>query len=273
MAMTNRDREDIATMCLAAAMTLDGYLSDSEMMRIEEILRRLEARTEDRLFHNRSFHTVVADALNRMTGDGAPVASIIKKTAERLNTRLSAEQKSMVLADLRDVARADGIILQEERTFIEDLAKLWGVDSPGALAADGGSVASSANWSALHDLALIYLVLAHGTDNELSRNEVQVMLRKLREWQPGVSENTIREVLRDAMDRYAHGPDQKQVRRSIRNVRDAMPEEQRAAALNDLIQIANADGVFLDDEEDLINDLVAEWDVDPYVTYGRHGRK
>ena len=268
MIMTKNDREDIATLCLAAAMTLDGYLSDSELMRIEEILHRHEGASD-----GRSLHTVIADVLDRMTGEGVSPTELVDTTAERLRTRLTPIQKSMVLDDLREVARADGIVLQEERAFIENLARRWEVASPDDLTPDGGEPASHAEWTALHDLALIYLVLAHGTDNDLSRNEVQVMLRKLQEWQPGVTEGIIREVLRDAMDRYAEGPGHERIRRSIRNVREAMPEDQRMAALNDLIQIANADGVFLDDEEDLINDLVAEWEVDPYVTYGRHGRK
>ena len=55
---------------------------------------------------------------------------------------------------------------------------------------------------------------------------------------------------------------------SIEAVKNALPVAQRKTALNDLVQIANVDGVFLDSEEDLLNDLVAAWGLDAFTDYG-----
>ena len=125
----------------------------------------------------------------------------------------------------------------------------------------------------LHELAFIYFVLAHGTDQELSGREVDVMVRKLQEWQPQLGEDQVRRVLASALARYGSRGREDALTAAISKVRTGLPTDQRMAALNDLVKIANADGVFLDDEEDLINRLLAEWEVDPYANYGQHGNK
>jgi len=128
-------------------------------------------------------------------------------------------------------------------------------------------------WSVLHDLAYIFLVLAHGTDDDLNETEVQVMLNKLQEWRPLDAPADMQSVLATAGDAYSMGEDGQRLKQSIDSVRESLPREQRMAALNDLVKIANADGVFLDNEEDLINHLLSAWDVDPYANYGPHGSK
>lgn len=129
------------------------------------------------------------------------------------------------------------------------------------------------SWSVLHDLAYVYLVLAHGADDDLSDTEVQVMLNKLHEWQPEVPPADVRRMFRLALDEYAKGADSERLEAAILSVREGLPHEQRKAALTDLVKIANADGLFLDDEEDLINHLQAAWDVDAYANYAPHGNK
>lgn len=128
-------------------------------------------------------------------------------------------------------------------------------------------------WSVLHDLAYIFLVLAHGTDHDLTETEVQVMLKKLHEWRPLDAPADMESVLEVAGEAYSMGEDGQRLKRSIDSVRKSLPREQRMAALNDLVKIANADGIFLDNEEDLINHLLSAWDVDPYANYGSHGSK
>jgi uncharacterized tellurite resistance protein B-like protein len=129
------------------------------------------------------------------------------------------------------------------------------------------------DWSVLHDLAFIYLMLAQGTDRELSEAEIQIILRRLQEWKPTLGPDDVLAILHAAQARYSEGLDETALLASIVAVKEGLPERQRMAALGDLIQIANADGVFLDNEEDLINNLMTAWDVDPYATYGRHGEK
>lgn len=131
------------------------------------------------------------------------------------------------------------------------------------------SLDPSGEWTPQHDLALIYLVLAHGTDDDLSPSEVDVMLRKLREWLPHLSAEQTRHVLRTAMYKYADRRDELRIDRAIASIKNAMPARQRMLALQDLVRLANADGVFLDEEEDLINSLLAAWEIGPYAGFDR----
>ena len=126
---------------------------------------------------------------------------------------------------------------------------------------------------ALVHLAFIYLVLAHGTDRDFSAQERQILLKRLQEWRPSLQEGAVEQLLDRAMDRYAQGATPGLLSESVEAVRVALPDAQRKAALNDLIQIANADGVFLDSEEDLINDLVDAWDLPPHAGYSDQGTK
>ena len=53
----------------------------------------------------------------------------------------------------------------------------------------------------------------------------------------------------------------------LRRLRDRWPESDRAHMLRDLVSLANADGRFMDEEEDLINSLLYAWDIDPAQLY------
>ena len=98
-----------------------------------------------------------------------------------------------------------------------------------------------------------------------------MVLNKLIEWERGAEGGRVRRVLEAAMKRYAGGVDPITLEASIEGVKQALTPDQRRAALNDLIQIANADGLFLDNEEDLLNELTVAWEVVP--PFGDHGTK
>ena len=253
----------LAFLYIAIAHRSDDYMSDAEL---ETVTRMLTNRTagQDR----DKVQPIIMDALDvfMRTND---VEAAAREAAAYLLGVLTTDEREAVLGDLKGIAQADGVMLDEERNVLYRLADAWGLDiSTETAAASGGG-----EWGVLHDLAYIYLVLAHGTDNDLTGTEVQVMLNKLQEWQPDDASADMRAVLASAMDVYSQGEDQKRLEHSIASVRDGLPREKRMAAMNDLVKIANADGVFLDIEEDLINHLLTEWDVDPFANYGSHGSK
>ena len=241
----------------------DGYLSDAEL---ESVTRMLTARSEAQ--DRDKIQELVMDTLETymLSSD---LDDAMLDAAEHLRDVLSRQAKEGVLADLRAIARADGVLLNEERLMLDRLAQTFGLD----IRTDPATESAEIEWGVLHDLAYVYLVLAHGTDNDLTETEVQVMLNKLLEWKPESASAEMRSVLDVAMDAYALGEDEERLERAIRSVRDGLPRENRMAAMNDLVKIANADGVFLDDEEDLINHLLTEWEVDPFANYGSHGSK
>ena len=250
-------------MYIAIAHRSDDYMSDVEL---ETVTSMLTGRTagQDR----DEVQPIVMDALDvYMRTDDVEAAA--RDAAGHLLDVLTTDEREAVLGDLKGIAQADGVMLDEERDVLYRLAEAWGLD----ISTETSVAGREGGWGVLHDLAYIYLVLAHGTDNDLSGTEVQVMLNKLREWQPDGAAVDMRAVLALAMDVYSLGEDQERLKQSIVSVRDGLPREKRMAAMNDLVKIANADGVFLDIEEDLINHLLTEWDVDPFANYGSHGSK
>lgn len=252
----------LAFLYLTMAHRSDDYLSDSEL---ESVTRML--CTRGGLDSRDAVQTVLMEALDDYVGASEKAAEA-RLIAEALNEALTQEQKKCILDDLKEVAEADGVLLRNERGMLRALANAWDID---------GNIRApqprDGTWGVVHDLAYIFLVLAHSTDNDLSDTEMQVMYNKLREWEPSVPPDEVERVLQEAMSRYAEGQDDERLDAAIESVRNVLPREQRMAALNDLVKIANADGVFLDDEEDLINHLLTAWEVDPYANYGPHGSK
>lgn len=258
-----------ANLYVGVAVAPDEDLSDDEVRRITALLEERFVAT----MGQEGSRYVIAEALHRILTAKDDLGVVLHETTKALGRLLQRDDLSGILSDLAGVARADGVVLSRERDFISTVARAWNLDAPVVSQSHETSSLPRDEWTPLHDLTLIFLVLAHGTDDDLSKNEVDLMIRKLEEWLPDLSSSRIREILRSAMNRYADGLDEAGIRRAIASVRDSMPAQQRMAALHDLIQIANADGVFLDVEEDLINNLLAEWEVDPYANYGRHGEK
>ena len=203
--------------------------------------------------------------LETLTGhDGAALRAAAHEVIDTLGEILSDEEKEATLSDLVRIARADGVILDRERRFLDDIATSWTVPLPLGKAAPTRAEADVASWGALHHLAFIYLVLAHAPDSDFSAEERRLILNKLHQWEPRLDEDAVQDVLDRAIQRYAQGPNAAMLTVSVEAVKLKLPAAQRQAALNDLVQIANADGVFLDSEEDLLNDLRTAWDLDAF---------
>lgn len=262
---------NLALLYLALAHGADDYLSDSEL---RTVIHQIERRFPDLVADTHSAQEVVMEALS-VYADAEEPLTLLSDAMGALRDSISLEDRARFLDDLSHVARADGVVLRDERGLLATLAATWDVPLEAeSIAQPVGDTSSAAmRPDVMHDLAFIYLVLGHGTDFELSESETQMMIRRLTEWQPQMEETQIHAVLEEAMNRYAEGAEDEALNAAIQSVKSHLPHEQRMAALHDLIKIANADGVFLDDEEDLINRLLTEWEVDPYANYGSHGRK
>ena len=203
--------------------------------------------------------------LEALTGhDGAALRAAARQIIDTFGEILSDEEKEDTLHDLVHIARADGVILDRERRFLDDIAASWTVTLPLDEATPTRAEADVTSWGALHHLAFIYLVLAHAPDSDFSAEERRLILTKLHQWEPGLDEDAVQDVLDRAIQRYAQGPDAAMLTDSVGAVKRRLPAAQRQAALNDLVQIANANGVFLDREEDLLNDLKTAWDLDAF---------
>lgn len=118
------------------------------------------------------------------------------------------------------------------------------------------------DWTLTHDLALIYLALTHGADEELDSSEVDAMSRKLQEWHAGFDVDQIKSIMREVMLVYMGSSGEQMLEASIASVADDMPKATRIAILNDLADIASADGAIVMGEVDFIQQLAREWKVD-----------
>lgn len=118
------------------------------------------------------------------------------------------------------------------------------------------------DWTPLHDLALIYLALMHGADAEIDPAETHVTAAKLLNWHPGEDESQVEQVMKDVMLVYVGGSSQQMLDTSVISLRETMPKGQRIAVLNDLAEIASADGMVVHGEISFIQQLAHHWGIE-----------
>jgi uncharacterized tellurite resistance protein B-like protein len=117
-------------------------------------------------------------------------------------------------------------------------------------------------WTATHDLALIYIALAYGTDHDLSDGELQSIKDALADWSLDTaiaSELSIEEVVIEATAAFIESDPDEEIRRAIQRLHDDLSPIQRRRALEDMVRIAEADGVMLEREQGLIGTLAEAW--------------
>jgi hypothetical protein len=117
-------------------------------------------------------------------------------------------------------------------------------------------------WSPLHDLALIYLALTHGADSDLDPTEMEAMSIKLQDWEPGMGLKRIKTVMNEVLLVYMSPHRDDMIDTAVVSVYESMPKPTRIAVLNDLADIASADGIIVGGEISFIQDLARRWDVE-----------
>ena len=117
-------------------------------------------------------------------------------------------------------------------------------------------------WSTLHDVALLYLALAHGTDLEIDPSEQTTMVDRLKEWYPEVGSARAQRILHEVMLTYLGGHSREMVDAAMASIKAAMPKAERIAVLNDLADVATADGALVPGEISFIRDLARYWELE-----------
>lgn len=252
--------QELALLYLIAASRAGWPVGDG---RLEAVIDQLQARCPtvppDQL------RALVLEAFDSLLAAQDPNA-LLATTLETIEPYLSQAQRQAVLHDLLRIVEADGIIMESERQLLDGVARRWRLEPPYERLRMFDPDQEDVPEGLIH-LALLYLVLAHGVDHELTRQERQIIVRKLRAWRPDLTELQLAAVLQQAIDRYAEGLTDAELRAAAEAVKMALTPEQRLTAFHDLVQIANADGTFLDTEEDLLNELVDLWELGPHVHF------
>ena len=117
-------------------------------------------------------------------------------------------------------------------------------------------------WSVLHDMALIYLALAHGTDLEIDPSEQATMVEHLKAWYPEAGAWRIRQVLQEVMLTYLGEHSRQMVDAAIASIKASMSKKERIGVLNDLAELATADGVIVPGEVSFIQQVARYWEIE-----------
>ncbi len=248
---------NLALIYIALAYGTDHELREEEMSAITEALREWTVIPNDA-----HIQEVVMEAATVFLERDARAE--VRRSIDELRDDLSFEERRRALHDVVRIAEADGVLLEREQGLIHVLADAWSLKQLSEeLVEDTSAVVQrkEEDWGLIHELAFLYILVAHSSNNDLSNDEIEVMLDRLHEWQPKRSREEIREVFRRSLQVYADEPEQSLIQESVEALKNVLPLVQRLTVLDDLNTVAHAEGRLTRNERDLIMNLARAWDI------------
>lgn len=239
---------DIALLFVALAYGTDRDLSDDEVDVITRLLRTWRPNATDD-----SIREIIVEAMSILVE--APAPERIRQSIDALGRELSEQELSQVLEHVNQIAEADGILLQREEDLLGAIAEAWslrGLEAPGTEEGD---------WDLIHQMTLIYVVVAHSTDDELSAQEIATIIDRVCQWDASLSDEEARDIIREALAFYAQEPDEDVLGQTIMTIKNSLEPMRRLILLDDLYQIAYADGTLKENERTMITSLADAWGV------------
>jgi len=256
---------DLALIFFALAYGTDHDLDETELQTLTQTLRKWALGPDEVPVRE----IVMEAAAAFLEGEAEDE---VRKAIRRLADDFSFEQRQQALRDMIRVAEADGVLLAREQGLIHFLAEAWSLKQMGEdLISDTSAVVQreGEEWGLVHELAFVYILVAHGTTEDLSSPQIDVALARLQEWRPDLSEERVREVFRRALQVYADEPARALIQESVVALKSALPLAQRLAILDDLYTVARADGGLTEDERTLVREFARAWDVNVRLN-GQH---
>lgn len=252
---------DLSLIYIALAYGTDDNLADEELNVIVERLSRWNPPSKVLEESGQHVQEIVMEAMAVYLEDepGREVADSV----EALAKKLERPERCHALEDALRIAEADGLLLSSEQNLLTALSDAWDLRAAGRRLIEDSAleVEAGGQWSLLHDLGLVYLVVAHSTDEELSAPEIQAILGRLQEWHAAIGEDEAREVLREVLAFYSEEPTSEALEASMRTVKESLPIVQRLVVLNDLVGIATVEGNFNEHKQQMIRALAEAWEV------------
>jgi len=208
--------------------------------------------------------TLIAEVSSDLAnGDGK---RLLGEAVRELGSRYAMKVLREFLHDLVALALHDDWYAHQEGRFISAVARRWSIhpadDERVRLWSVMDSHVPDSGWTPLHDLAVLYIALAHQSDDDLSQQELDAIAKKLSEWLPAAIPGDVGAIVAEALRTYAVGDERSLVREAVARLRISVPPHQRAAIFSDLEYIARADNVVLVEERTLIAELANAWDVE-----------
>lgn len=253
---------DMALVFLALAYSTDTSLSDAEVDSISNSLKSWRPNASDQ-----EINEIVLEAASVFFEVDAERE--IVQSAISLGSALSIEQRQQVLEDVLRVAEADGVLLNSDLNVLSVLASAWDTKATKDRLLDESTVRMEGDpeWSVLHDIALMYIIMAHSTDGDLSEVEIATMKDRLGEWEPELDKGMVLSILRTALEYYSQSPGQVDIQDSVLAIKEALPRTQRLVILDDLVTIARADGNVKVGEKEIMESLSNAWNVDIRIAF------
>jgi len=247
---------DLAVVYIALAYGTDHELTDDELQVVTEALQgwadRADAAVQD----------IIAEATTLFVE--ADAETEVRRAMRELQSALSPEERRDTVRHLIRIAEADGVLLEREQGFIHTLAESWSLKELSEELLEDTSVVvqrRGEDWSLIHELAFLYLLVGHSDGEDLSSDTIDVVVDRLQEWRPDRSEKQMREVVRRALQVYAEEPGPDLIHDSVKALKKALPTTHRLTVLDDLHMIARADGPVTRNERQLIQSLAEAWDL------------
>ena len=253
---------DIALVFLTLAYSTDSHLSDEEVDAISSAVHKWKPELNDH-----DVHEIVLEAASVFFESDAEKEFV--QSVRAIGEALRVEQRREVLEDVMRIAEADGVLLNSEQNLLSILASAWDIKATKERLVDETSarLENDPEWSVMHDIALMYIIMWHSSDGDLADSEIQAMINRLGEWEPDLGEEDLRSILRTALQYYGQGPDKDDIQDSIQSIKEALRRSQRLIVLDDLITIAKADGEVTEAEREIAESLSAAWHIDVRIAY------
>ncbi len=229
--------------------------SDREQQILVETLQGWKDAPED----DDALKEIVLEAL-AVYSDKEERGNAITEALRHLYEELTLDERHRAIESALRIAEADGLLVLTERRVLQRIADAWEVDRYAQALIDITRPQED-DWSLMHDIGALYVILAHSTDNQLSADEIKTMVQRLMAWAPKLEEEDIRVVLRQVVKWYGTSPDQQALSGVVRSVRENMSSVQRLMVMSDLHEIAQADGEMLDEERDMLATFMRSLDV------------
>ncbi len=199
------------------------------------------------------------DRINSSSAD-----EILRDAIKLIRLELDEKERVDYLERLVEFALRDDELSFRETQYLNEVASKWNIHSPpvggdsmklwSILSVDG----SDDDFTPIHHLAVVYLALAHQSDMVLAEEELQAIRQKISEWLPNALPSDVNQVVTEALQVYARGPEDEVMNKAIDVVQGVVPMHQRSALLADLIFVAMADNVILVEEREIIERLVGD---------------
>jgi uncharacterized tellurite resistance protein B-like protein len=231
----------LAYLFVAFAHGTDGVLTSSEMHVLAERLRAWAPQ-----LGLEQIGAVLREAVASYGRTAnKPVQLQLSRTA--LRSWFTPDQQAHVIADLREIAIADGRFDAAEQQFIDETAKVFGLERE----------------PIVRSLAFLYLALAHAADGAIDAEEMRVIGEQLRQWSPDASLAETGAALRDAVSEYKRlaGPEARldRARAAADALKQHAPQDTRRRILADLWRIAGSDGHISPEEQRFIMEMVGRF--------------